>query len=228
MPSWLSYLLPAAASFAGSAATGGRQRSKTNQRTSQTNRSTATTGTRRFMNPAQEAVMGQTGEYISNMMRNPGAMVQPARTAAVNSVNNTFANAGGMIRSKFGASGGNASGRGGRAGREVEMARLGGINDTNLQFDQKALDLQQLAAQLGLNFSGINLGQDTTINSSSESNGTLDSETVGTQPGGMLGQGVGGGLSTLATLVALNRMLNGGGGGSLGGFMQDGDFGGET
>ena len=176
------------------------------------------------MTDDQQGIMGDTGSYIRNMLTNPAAAIAPARTAGINGVNNNFVGAGQKIRGKFMQGGGNASGKAGRANRETEMGRLGAINDTNLAFDQKGLDLQQLAAQLGLNFSNINMGQDATTNATANSSSTSNTKgtTTSTAPGGVLGGALNGGLSTLATLMALNKMMGGGGG------KGNGDFGGET
>jgi hypothetical protein len=248
--SWLSFLAPAVKLLGGGggdsggsllgagmgaisgAIGGGKSTQKVDQTTTQsgTQSSNGSSRSRRFMTDDQMGVMGDTGAFIRQLMTNPSAAVAPARTASINGVNNNFVGAGTKIRGKFMQSGGNASGKAGRASRETEMGRLGAINDTNLSFDQKSLDLQQLAAQLGLNFSNINMGQDAETNATATSSSTSNTKgtTTSSQPGGMLGGALNGGLSTLATLTALNRMMNGGGTGSLGGFMSNGDFGGET
>lgn len=230
MASWLDYLIPGIGGAISGAIGGGKSKQTVDQTTtsSGTQSSSGSSSVRRFMTDDQQGVMGDTGGYIRNLLTNPSAAVAPARSASLNSVNNNFVGAGQKIRQKFLQGGGNASGKAGRASREVEMGRLGALNDTNLSFDQKALDLQQLAAQLGLNFSNINMGQDASTSASTTSNSTSRTQgvTTGQQPGGVLGGAANGGLSTLATLIALNRMMAGGGG--LAGAMSNGDFGGET
>lgn len=228
--SWLKFLAPAASAIPGigpiagaamgaiSGGIGGMPATqKVDQTTTQsgTQTSNGSSSSRRFMTDDQQGIMGDTGSYIRNMLTNPSAAVAPARTASINSVNDNFVGAGKKIRGKFLQGNGNASGKAGRANREVEMGRLGAINDTNLSFDQKTMDLQQLAAQLGLNFSNINMGQDATTNATATSNSTSNTKgtTTSTQPGGVVGGALNGGLSTLATLLSLNRMMNGGGGG---------------
>lgn len=210
MAAWLKFLLPAAASFGASAVTGGKQKTETNQKTTQN--TSGTTSSRRFLSGEQSDVMSGVGAHIRQMLADPSAAVAPARTAAVNNVNNTFRPMEQMAKAKTNVAGGK-SGRAGRAARELGVARLGAVNDTNLQFDQKVLDLQENAAAMGMNFAGINLGQDGSFNTNSE--GTMTGTTIGTPPGGPLGQGVAGGLQTLATLMALQRMMGGGGGGDV-------------
>lgn len=252
--SWLNYLIPALSAIkgiggeqggqggggmspvlgavlggVGGAATGGPSTQTTNQKTSQVTNSSnsGSSSIRRFLTPDQEGVMGDTGGYIRRMIANPNAATAFARTASINGINNQFLNAGQAIRGKFQTSGGNASGKAGRANREVDMTRRGAINDTNLAFDQKGLDLQQIMAQLGLNFSNINMGQDGTSSETgtSTTNGTNNGTTKTTQPGGMLGQGINGGVSTLGTLLTLQRMMNGGSSGGSGGDVGSGSAG---
>lgn len=229
MGSWLNYLIPALGGAASGAIGGGKSKQTVDQTTTQsgTQSSSGSSSSRRFMSDDQQGIMSDTGGYIRQLLTNPSATVAPARTASINSVNNNFVGAGKKIRGKFMQGGGNASGKGGRANREAEMGRLGAINDTNLNFDQKALELQQLAAQLGLNFANINMGQDASTSASTSSNSTSRTQgvTTGQQPGGVLGGAANGGMSTLATLVALNRMMGGGGlddGISLGGGVHGG------
>jgi hypothetical protein len=184
--------------------------------------SSGTSSARRFMTDGQQAVMGDTGSYIRNMLTNPAAATAPARTASINSVNNNFVGAGKKIRGKFMQGGGNASGKGGRANREAEMGRLGAINDTNLSFDQKGLDLQQLAAQLGLNFSNINMGQDASTSATSNGTSSSTGRSVTTQ------QSTPSILSSIQTLASLLTMGEWGKSGGKGGGKGNGDFGGET
>jgi hypothetical protein len=194
----------------GSKKTETTQSSSTSQ---QQQNSFGTTSQRRYLSEGQQSVMGDTQAMIQRLMQNPQEFVAPARTSTINSVNNNFANAGQMIRGKFMQGGGNRSGKAGRANREVEMNRLGQINDTNLGFDQKALDLQQLAAQLGLNFANINLGSDGTATSQVNSTGSTNSNSKTTveQSPNILSS-----IQTLASLLTLGPwgMLLGGGKGT--------------
>lgn len=194
-----------------SALFGGSQK-QTTQENAVTNRvetSNGTSSARRFMTDDQQGIMGDTGGYIRNLLTNPGGAIAPARTASLNTVNNNFVGAGQKIRGKFMQGGGNASGKAGRANREVEMGRLGTLNDTNLSFDQKALDLQQLAAQLGLNFSNINMGQDanTSATATGNTNTSGTRTTTVQQTPSILSS-----IQTLASLLTLGSWGQGGGG----------------
>ena len=196
-----------------SALFGGSQQQTTQENaiTSRVESSNGTSSARRYLTDDQQGVMGDTGGYIRNLLTNPSAAVAPARTASLNSVNNNFVGAGQKIRNKFLQGGGNASGKAGRASREVEMGRLGALNDTNLSFDQKALDLQQLAAQLGLNFSNINMGQDATTSATATGNTNTSGTRTTTvqQTPSILSS-----IQTLASLLTLGQW--GGAGGSNG------------
>jgi hypothetical protein len=205
-----SFLIPAAASLIGGMFRGGNQTQRTNQQTFQTSSTQGNTSSRRYLSDGQQQVMGDVGGYIRTLLTNPNGAVAPARTASLNRVNDTYLGAENILRGRSSVAGGR-SGRAGRAMRELQSARLGHINDTNLGWDQKALDLQQLAGQMGLNFANINLGQDGTFSTNAQSQGTMNGFATGSQPGGPWGQGVGSALETIAAILSLQKMIGGGG-----------------
>jgi hypothetical protein len=160
--------------------------------------------------PEQQGLAGLLAGRANDMITNPGAGLAPIRAGLRDSVNSNFAGADRAIASKMLTSGGNRSGKAGRAAREMEMARAGALGGADQQIYRMILDQQDRGTGIAERLLSQNFGQTTTGSTSSTGNSTMNG--TNTQPGSALAGGISGGLSTLMALLGMDKMLQPGGG----------------
>lgn len=164
----------------------------------------------------QQSMQHNLSDWISSRMNNPGAVFDPMKAAAMDSVNKNYQSLGARLQSQF-------SGRGfGRSGTLLtnrigqEVARAGDLGGLESKFSGMQLDYENQLADMAQRFGFASPGTSTT------------------QPGNMAGGGFGAGAQTLTSLWTLNKLLSGGGpfggggggGGNYSGDVYNTDFGG--
>ncbi len=133
----------------------------------------------------------QVGDTLSARLANPGDVFQPARTRAIGSVNSGYQSIGDRLKANYAGRGFGRSGKVLTNARQLESSRLGDIGSLDAKFAGMQTDYESQLLDQATRF-----GFTTPGNSS-------------TQPGGPAGGAVSGGLSTLTTLLSLNKLLSG-------------------
>lgn len=136
----------------------------------QSSSSSSSGGTKRVVTPEQQAVFSPLVQNILQRLENPQAALQPAHTAARESVNQNFAGMDDVIRQKYGTGAG-ASGKYGKAARVGEQSRLSALSGVDGQFAAARTGVQEGAAQQGLSLLGMNFGQEYQQGQSNQSSG---------------------------------------------------------
>ena len=177
----------AAALIGGSALSGilGNRSKKSTQTSSSTRK--------RILTPVQQNIEGQLGSLLSRRLTDPGAGLEPIRTAARETVNQGYSGAVDTILSKLLSSGQRSSGKAGRAVMETELSRLRDLGGVDSMIAKMMLDREDRTASLAEQLLGINFGE--------ESTGTGSATT----PENMLGGGVGAGMETASLLYAMDK-----------------------
>ena len=141
-------------------------------------------------------------------MTQPGAGLEPIRTAMRGGVNARYSAMPDTLATKMLAHGGARSGKFGTAMRQGEMARLGELGDVDSEIARMMLEQQECGAGLGERVLGLNLGQTT------ETTGTSSDASKTIFPGSGAAGGIVGGLQgmnqALIQYMMLSQMLGGG------------------
>ncbi|MFN3326741.1 MAG: hypothetical protein ACK5AZ_24875 [Bryobacteraceae bacterium] len=189
--------LPALITAGGSVASGAL--------TSRGGKTTSTTS--RALSPEQQHIERLFSGALEHRMTNPHEGIEPIRTSAIERINRRFRGADDVIAGKLASRGYASSGKMGGNMANLELSRLGMLSDLEGQIAQLMLDRE-----------------DNTMNLAARFLGPSGMESVHTGPRNVLGGGIGGGVETLMTLMTLDKIMKGGGGGPLS--VSDGGLGG--
>lgn len=162
---------------------------------------------RRVLTPGQTLLSGVLQNTAIDRITNPGAIAEPLRVAARENVNQNFAAVPDAVRAKYGTTG-QASGKLGRAGREAEVARAGALSGVDADFNRLILGLQDSGIGLGERLLSQNFEDEVT----GYGTNAFNQQGFNTAPGSAAAGALTGGLQMFATLAALSRFLEGGGG----------------
>jgi hypothetical protein len=132
---------------------------------------------------------------LENNIKNPGDVFAPERIAATGNVDKSYQSLDDRLSSNFAGRGFGQSGKVLTNAEQLETSRAGDIGSLDAQFAGMQNDYETQMLQMG------------------EQYGFASPGSTQTQPGGVAGGAVSGGLSTLTTLLSLNGLLGGGGGG---------------
>lgn len=160
-------------------------------------------GTKRVVTPEQQSVFSPLVQNILQRLENPQAALQPAHTAARESVNANFAGMDDVIRQKYGTGAG-ASGKYGKAARVGEQTRLGALSGVDSQFAAARTGVQDAASQQGLSLLGMNFGTEYSQGQNNSQSG------FNTAPGSAAAGALTGGASGFFNQLALLQALMGG------------------
>lgn len=141
----------------------------------------------------QQILESAVGGKLQKRLADPTAGLEPVRTAGRNKINAGFAGAPDALREKFLTGGGTASGRLDRAGRDMEVGRVGALS--NFEGDFAKMILQREDDTLGLSERML-------ANPAGE---RVSGTTTG--PSNVAGGAVSGGLETASLLYSLNKLL---------------------
>ena len=147
----------------------------------------------RVLSPVQQLIEGMLGGTLQKRLADPTAGLEPVRTAGRNKINAAYSGAPDALREKFLTGGGTASGRLDRAGRGMEMARVGALSGYESDFAKMILQRED---------DTLGLSERMLTNPAGE---RVQGTTTG--PSNMLGGSVSGGLETATLLYSLNKLL---------------------
>ena len=176
----------------------------------QTQTQKGTVKTARTLLPQQQAQLEPLFGVASKMLSQPGAMLDPIKAGMRTSVNKQFGDVEGALAAKLGRAGGQ-SGKLGRSVRQAELGRLGQLGDVDTRMAEMLLSERDKGVSLSERLLGMNFGQEV----STDMTQTTKGSGTGTTPGNMAAGGLSGGLDFISTLLGMNRMLQGGGGGGV-------------
>lgn len=191
---------------AASSALSGTEAART-YRNSGTENTSGTGRTRRLLRKQQEDMLDPLATRATQLMTNPAATLEPIRQARRGAVNESFSGVEDGLAEKLLAFGGGKSGKFGTALRQAEMARLGGLAGVDADMTQLILDQQREGSSLAERLLGM------TFESETSDSRTGSSASSGVAPGSSLASGIAGGasgISSLMTLLQLDKLLKGG------------------
>jgi|SRR5579864_7755441 len=152
----------------------------------------STNSTNRVLTPYQTALQGPLFSYISQLMTNPTATLQPFKQQARDQVNQNYNGLSDSLRQQFLSTGGGSSGKFGTALAQGDLQRTGDLSNVDNTFAAQASALPLQAESLGTNLLGMNFGTTSTSTNSGTSNGTqvgAGSPLAGAFQGGTAGLG---------------------------------------
>ncbi len=163
-----------------------------------------TTSSTPTLDPAMAGLQGDVLAKLRARLSDPSAGTEPLKTAALTSLNKKYAGASDALSSRLAARGfGPGDGRAGRSQMNLELDRFGEQGALEADFAKMILDRDD--STMGLAERMLSLGRGT--------------NTTTTGPGNAIAGGIDSGVSTLTTLLSLNKLLKGGGGeGGFGGY----------
>jgi hypothetical protein len=170
-----------------------------------TNTSSGGSGTSQTLLPEQQSALGALGPLITNMISNPSSITEPIRQANVNAANGAYKGAPQAIANQFGTGAG-ASGVSGQAQVQSDLARRGAIQGADQAANLQTAQVQESGAGLAQQLLNHSFGSTSAFDSGGATSGSQ------TAAGSPIAGALGGGLSGLASMMALMGMLNGGGG----------------
>lgn len=154
-----------------------------------------TSTTRQILSPQQQEIEDLLVGKFKARLADPAAGTEPLRVSGIDRINRRFASLPDRLTEQFSQRGYGASGSLGGALKGVEFARQGAIGD---------LESELLEFILGR--------EDQTLSLAERFLNPRQTETVSTYPGNKLAGGIGSGVSSLSTLLLLNKLLKPGGG----------------
>lgn len=180
--------------------------------TKQSSTGSSSSKVKRDLLAEQEGMLGPLFQAAYGKMTNPGQYLDPIRSGLRESVNTKYGNADELLRKRLMRSGGAQSGKMGTATRQMEMARFGELGGVESDMAKMILEQQEQGLSLGERLLGMNFGQSVDGTTSQDSTSTQSGTGQQQYPtaGGAAGA-LGGGLDALTTILALNKILQGGG-----------------
>lgn len=165
---------------------------------------TATTSSTPTLDPAYSGLQSDLLAKLRARIADPSAGTEPLKTAALTNLNKKYAGASDALNTRLAARGfGPGDGRAGRSQMNLELDRFGEQGALETDFAKMILDRDD--STMGLAERLLSLGRGTT--------------TTSTGTGNAVAGGIDSGVSTLTTLLSLNKLLKGGGGsGGFGGY----------
>jgi hypothetical protein len=164
---------------------------------------TTTQQQRPYYTPEQQQINSLVSSRLQARLADPSAGTEPIKTGALTDINRRYADAGDTLASRMAAKGYGTAGADGRAGRMNLNLELSRFRDQG--------DLETKMAQY------IMQRDDNTLGLAQRFGQASGSTTTGTQSGNVLGGAASGGMSTLSTMLMLDKLLKGGKTGSGGG-----------
>jgi hypothetical protein len=162
----------------------------------QNRKSKTTQENRPYYTPEQQSINSAVAQTLEARMRDPAAGTAPIKLSAKQGINRTYAGAPSAIKKKLGRSGFSSTGASSADLTRLETQRYGDLGGLEAKMAEYILRREDDTLGLAQRF-----GQ------------ASGSTTTGTQPGNMLAGGFNAGASTLTTLLALDKLSNGQGGG---------------
>jgi len=141
----------------------------------------------------QQLIEGMLGGTLQKRLADPTAGLEPVRTAGRNKINAGFSGAPDALREKYLTGGGTSSGRLDRAGRGMEMARMGALSGYESDFAKMILQREDDTLGLSERFLLSPAGE------------RVQGTTTG--PSNVAGGALSGGMETATLLYALNKGL---------------------
>jgi hypothetical protein len=172
-----------------------------------------TTQTAPTLDPAFAGLQGDLLASIRDRIANPGGgQFATLKNAAITSVNRSTQQAGRTLNSRLAARGFGGAGSDGRTGRaqvDLELDRDRQLGDLEAKFAAMLLDREDSSLGLAERLLSFGRGQSTTT----------------TQPGNALAGGLDSGISTLTTLLSLDKLMRPAAPAAVGGYDADGGMG---
>jgi hypothetical protein len=141
-------------------------------------------------------------DALRKRLADPTAGIDPLRYNALDQVNAGYSGLPNRVGTQLAKRGMGQSGKMGAALKGIDISRMRDLSTTGAAYDKMGLDQQDRTMQM--------IEQMLSLGRGTSSTGTS------TDPGNMLGGGVGAGLETFTTMLMLDKMLKGGSGGSSG------------
>jgi hypothetical protein len=169
---------------------------------------TSNVTTNRNLLPWQSSLADPLSGFASKMMTDPTSFLAPYRTQARSQVNANYAQVPQMLRDRLLSAGG-ASGKFGTATRQMEIGRLGGLDNVDNTFSSMIPGVQMGGAGLAEQLLNMNMGSSTSGNTTGTTAGTY------TTPGSAGAGAIQGGMSIFSMLQQMmQQMLASGSGGA--------------
>lgn len=158
----------------------GSSSSNTNSSSNFNQNGSGTSTSQLNLTPYQSALQGPLYQYITSVMQNPQATVQPFLQAANNNTNANYNGLSQALAQQFMSTSGGASGKFGTALAQGNLQRIGQLSNNDTSFAQTAAQLPLTAAGLAqgllsIPFSSTTSGSTSTTGSQSGQSNTSSS-----------------------------------------------------
>lgn len=211
------------ASIAGSILSGKPKTTTQNvsQNSTSSSTGTSTSSSTPTFSPQLQGLMGQLGDYATNSMNNPTAMLAPIRNAGLSNINQEYAGVPQQVTQQLASRGFGSSGATGEDLYTVANAKSGAQASLEGQLAQLGVQQSQFGASLGEQLLNTGKGTTSTTTGSSSTTGSSTGTATTTGPNTMAANGLsslGAGLTSAAAPGSagwLAALLGGGGGGDV-------------